>query len=112
MDIEPTNLNGYLEVIKKNISNSSSKDLPLIIYTIIPDLKDNYYLNIAKTIESTCSNNDCLFILTDILFGMGTRQLIEKIINIKVDIVIMIDINHQIKEQLRENSIKTISINC
>jgi DNA-binding LacI/PurR family transcriptional regulator len=112
MNIESTNLNGYLEIIKKNINNFSSKDLPLIIYTIIPDLKDNYYIDIAKTIQNTCCHQNCLFMLTDILFGTGIEQLIEKIINMKVNIVIMIDVNHLLSKQLKENSIKTININC
>jgi DNA-binding LacI/PurR family transcriptional regulator len=110
--MESTNLNSYLEIIERNIRGSSVQNLPLIIYTIIPDLQDNYYINIAKTIENISCCHNCMFMLTDILFGTGTKQLIEKIKNIKVDIAILINVNHQLGEQLKENSIKTININC
>jgi hypothetical protein len=111
MHTESINLNDYVEIIKKNINDSPSGDLPFIIYTIIPDLKDNYYINIAKIIQNKLCYYNCLFMLTDILFGTGITQLIEKIIAIKVNIVIIIDVNHEIKEQLKENKIKTITIN-
>jgi hypothetical protein len=111
MDTDSINLNSYLEVIKKNINNSLPEDLPFVVYTIIPDLKDNYYVNIAKTIQSKLCYYNCLFMITDILFGTGITQLVEKLIAIKVNIVIIIDVNHELKEQLKENKIKTITIN-
>ncbi|MCL4378104.1 MAG: hypothetical protein M1409_06965 [Actinobacteria bacterium] len=111
MDISFKDLDNKIEIIKKNIY-ASSKDAGLTIVSfVIPDLRDDYYLNYIKKIKNACSEDECIFMLTDTLFGTGIESLIEKIKCLSIDVIITMDLNKEFLYKIKSAGIKMININ-
>jgi hypothetical protein len=111
MDINFKDLDNKTEVIKKNIYASSKSIGLTMVSFVIPDLRDEYYLNYIKKIKNICSDDECIFMLTDALFGTGIVSLIEKIKCLSVDIIITMDLNKEFLDKIKGTGIKVININ-
>lgn len=110
MEINFKDLDNKIEVIKKNIYASSKGAGLTMVSFVIPDLRDDYYLNYIKRIKNVCSEDECIFMLTDTLFGTGIESLIEKIKCLSVDIIITMDLNKEFLDKIKSIGIKTINI--
>jgi hypothetical protein len=111
MDINFKDFDNKTEAIKKNISTSSKGAGLTMVSFVIPDLRDEYYLNYIKKIKNLCTDDECIFIVTDTLFGTGIESLVEKIKCLSIDVIVTMDLSKEFLNKIRSTGIKLININ-